>query len=981
MNLPVYCFNDSYQLVMLLNGVQHFLRSGAWSNLAYVMLVILFVVGVLKFQRVDPLSYLRQIFLPFVLYVMLFSAPTTLNLMDEFSGENYSVNNVPAGVALPISFSTMIEKAFVDIIDSQVSPPDTPKFKEVDFFGHARLMGEVATSDLWLDAPLHQTLIAYYENCILPMMANGTMQPQTIKNSPNLLEAVASSHRSFFTPVFTSTGQSIKTCADAYAEFKGAAQAKASSTAANTPYQRAGRIFGSRAKDGALLAASYSSILNSMFRFQQDNMETLFLQNLMINGMRSSIGMMSPDILATISEAESRHYTTGVTAGLMYIKQLPKLRALFKLTLVALFPLVCAFFLAQSGRPFFYWAGCLLWISLWLPCQAAIHAAYAAESIADLRSFTASAGGYTWATNSAIVKWATETASLAAGLMLMIPILTGMVIRWAFPTIGATITGMLTGARGAEQKVVGAAAGATSLAGQRVLGLENDRFDQAIFSFGDRLSSQRKHANEWTSDATGGMYQPSFGQRPVDYSSQSFAEQTVGGHRMTYTATQQDMQNAQASQSHAAKQTEGLTRQAMGSALMADLKEGGTRHINMVTSSLSEADRSSFNKAVEQNMSAIRESSWGKNLSAEQVATFATMTAAGAQSKGGFEFFGTGGSVYVKGEASGSSSESSRASETAGNSERTSHQDSQRTASSRGHEISSAEQLVNQLAKHAGSATRSGKSFTTQLSELQQNQTELAVATQRMQSVQSAASHGSTLSIDSQAAYARLTGNGISHIARNNDWAADAVNRYESTPVVTKQGAAYFAREYQQAAGSNNPRNWEKVFRMIDDLETAGKAEGKQDVVIAANTMREIATGQAMRQATANANLAELDFILPLASRKQDIQGQRGSMTQPLDAAPGNETLHQIREELRDSTAQPDVGPRPAPSLTWADKTTVVRVDETPQPAPDLNKQYEQNARQVQDGSKLTPGDGSVITFGKGVLGSPERSPQGLKPK
>ena len=968
MNLPVYCFNDSYQLVLLLNGIQHFLKSGAWSNLAYVTLVVLFVIGVLKFQRVDPLSYLRQIFLPFVLYVLIFSAPTTLNLMDEFSGENYTVNNVPAGVALPISFSTMIEKAFVDIIDNQVAPPDTPKFKEVDFFGHARLMGEVATSDLWLDAPLQQTLVAYYENCILPMMANGSMLPQTIKNSPNLLDAVASSHGSFFTPVYTSTGQSIKTCADAYAEFKGTAQAKASSTSANTPFQRAGRIFGSRAKDGALLAASYSSILNSMFRFQQDNMETLFLQNLMINGMRSSIGMMSPDILATISEAESRHYTTGVTAGLMYIKQLPKLRALFKLTLVALFPLVCAFFLAQSGRPFFYWAGCLLWISLWLPCQAAIHAAYAAESIADLRSFTATAGGYTWATNSAIVKWATETASLAAGLMLMIPILTGMVLRWAFPVVGATITGMLTGARGVEQRIMGAAVGATNLAGQRVLGLENDKFDQAIFSFGDRLSSQRKHANEWTSDATGGLYQPSFGQRPVDYSSQSFAEQTVGGHRMTYTATQQDMQNAQASQTHAAKQTEGLTRQAMGSALMSDIKEGGTRHIDQVTSSLSESDRNSFNQAVAQNSAAIRETSWGKNLSADQVATFATMTAAGAKAEKGFSFFGTGASVSISGEAKGTSTESAKTSESAGMSERGSHQDTTSSNRARGHDISSADQLMNQLSKFAGRTSRSGKSFQTQLAELKQNQTELAVATQRMQSVQSAAAHGSTLSIDSQAAYARLTGNGISHIARNNAWAADAVNKYEGTPVVTKQGAAYFAREYQRAAGSNNPRTWEKVFRMIDDLETAGKAEGKQDVVIAANTMREIATGQAMKQASSNANLAELDFILPLASGKQDIQGQRGGMAaQPVNGAPSSQTLQVLQEELKGSAVQPDVGPPPSPAITWEDKSKVVRVNETPQPAPDFGRQYENNARQVLDGSKLTPGDGSANTLLKGV--------------
>ena len=63
------------------------------------------------------------------------------------------------------------------------------------------------------------------------------------------------------------------------------------------------------------------------------------------------------------------------------------------------------------------------------------------------------------------------------------------------------------------------------------------------------------------------------------------------------------------------------------------------------------------------------------------------------------------------------------------------------------------------------------------------------------------------------------------------------------------------------------------------------------------------------------------------------------------------------------STVQPDIGPPPSSAITWEDKSKVVRVDETPQPAPDFGQQYENNARQVLDWSKLTPGDGTRKPF------------------
>ena len=60
---------------------------------------------------------------------------------------------------------------------------------------------------------------------------------------------------------------------------------------------------------------------------------------------------------------------------------------------------------------------------------------------------------YSIASNMHIVRWATETAAVAGSLMVIVPILTSLLIKWAFPKVGQAISGMLMAARGVGGKI------------------------------------------------------------------------------------------------------------------------------------------------------------------------------------------------------------------------------------------------------------------------------------------------------------------------------------------------------------------------------------------------------------------------------------------------------------------------------------------------------------------------------------------------
>lgn len=890
----VYSFNDAYELSLILNGIRHFIGSGTWVTLAHIMFCVLLVFAILQLRKFDPFTYLRVFLFPILLYIALFVTPCKVNISDQYSFETYTISDVPFGIGAPIWAASLIEKVFIDTIDTYIAPPDTPKFSEVDFFGQARLMAEVSTTNLWNDAPLQQTMSDYFENCVLPQMANGSLQVQQLKTSPDLLARIASNNHALFTRVYTEDGASTKSCAEAYGILAGDVSAKASSRGANSPFARGARVFGSRASNGALASASYDSALSSLFTGQQDSMEALFAQNFLINNIRSSLGSISPALLASISEAESKHFTSAVSAAMLYIKQLPKLRALFKLVLIALFPVVGAFFLVPSGRPFLYWAGCLLWISLWLPAEASIHAAFAASALADLRAVTALTGGYSLANNTAIVKWATETHALAGGMMILIPVLTGMLIRWAFPALGTTIAGMLQGARGSERAVTAAASGSLEGAGTRMLGMERDKFAKAALDFGDRLTAQRQYMKEMVGTYTDNFAQGTFGNRPVAYTGQNMMEQTVGKHTMSVDFTAQDLHQAEASQQSLMTQQSALQRSTMISAIASDLKTGGTTRMQQVLANSTQEQRDAVTAVAQATYARMEKDEAFDSYTNTEKAHIALAVGIGTSLSAG-PLTGTadltGNALYEKARAVGTKFS---------NTESHSGSVSQQVSHNLGKVMNT---LLGRSLQDSLAKTQSqGNNFADNLTELNSLTNQYQMATSSKEAVQASMGHNNKLQLDVAGVISLFDNTGINRLQASLRSVNKQFHNRESNATILKREYIDFTNTFTRAQRSTDSQAWGAVFQKIAAYERAARAQGSADLVEGVERIKGVVVASYAKTMGANAKLDEVAGYFSLSTPKGMSGSPAWTQAAPGEYSPKSDVIAKGGAEVKAKT-------------------------------------------------------------------------------
>ena len=498
-HLIMYCFNDIEPLYRLLNGVVMFMQSDGFKVIIYIAMAVAMFLGLARaFFHKDPaLALVLGILMPLIIFMGLLRESTTLLMVDEFSltdsGAGYSVDDVPLGLALPLWISSNLEKYIVDLFDETIRPVETPAMKKVDFFGHARLMSEVAASNVWTGHPVYQTTVEFIKNCVYPQLSLYTLSLDTLKRSPNIYSAVATGNNMYFTKYFspdpncTSNCIEILGCGTVYNLMLTDAHEVLNSTDTGTPLQRLNQVFGYSGTNAALAANSYDAILGSLFAGRQDSMEALMLQNLLINGIRGAVTETNPALSAAMAESDSRYYTTATVAGMNYVKMLPTLRAFFLMITVALFPVICCFFLFMMGKPFLNWCGCIFWVSLWLPMEAIIHSVYGYYTISNLKNMTDAIGGYSYANSLPILKWANETTAIAGGLMILIPMISGLVIRWITPQIGSALSGFMMASRGLGTGVEGAARDAVPNASQRMLGLDTDeKYLKDLAIWGDR---------------------------------------------------------------------------------------------------------------------------------------------------------------------------------------------------------------------------------------------------------------------------------------------------------------------------------------------------------------------------------------------------------------------------------------------------------------------------------------------------------------
>ncbi len=620
----VHCFNDAYPLYLLMNGVNSFFNSGDWTGYVFMAMSIVTLAGILAVKQIDPIGYLKAYGLPILLFCLFFAQTVTIHLQDEWSEEAYSVDNVPIVIALPLHVTSTIETIFVNLVDEHMTPPTSTSFKEFDFFLEAATLSEVMNGQAFDNFEIQSSIGQYYEDCVLKGIAGGFIDESKFYRSPDLLAELHTPYNIYFTTFYTKDAEpEVMTCSQAYSAISRAIVNETStggdisvdSTSNTSPYNYINHLFGNRFQSTVEVSSALDHLAESMFPGYQTTSEALFQQAFIMNGLQSNLAQENPQLLAAISQAEVAQTTGIASASAVYLKKLPRLRAMMKLIIVSLAPIISACFLAQAGRPALQWMVALLWVSLWLPMMGIIKATYIASAIDELQVMILPTGGLTMPNQVRIMSWLADTSTVAGTLAFMIPVLSGIALQMVAPRLAAGIVSSFTaGARVSDGFAQRAGMGALGGAERTARELENDKINQAFMEAGDTQAMRLSQMNQLISNYTGVGVGNIFGSDPTGAGG-SHTASMVGTGSSISGGTASAMQNTLSTQVGDSIATSIMASHAAAQNVSTSLTSSETDQlVNSFTSSMSQSEKEDFAKLESAALDHVQKSSYGENL-------------------------------------------------------------------------------------------------------------------------------------------------------------------------------------------------------------------------------------------------------------------------------------------------------------------------------------------------------------------------------
>ncbi len=652
----VHCFNDAYPLYLLMNGMNSFFNSGEWTGYLFMAVSIVTLMGLLAVKQIDPLGYCKAYTLPLFLFFLFFAQTSTIHLQDEWSEEVYSVDNVPIVIALPLHVTSTVEKIFIDLVDEHMTPPTSTSFKEFDFFLEAATLSEVMNGQAFDNFEIQSSIGQYYEDCVLKGVATGFIDDSKFYRSSDLLTALDTSYNIYFTTVYNKDAEpEVMTCSQAYSAIKSAVvnetanvDVSVGSTSNASPLNYINRLFGNRFQSTIEVSSALDNLAETMFPGYQSTSEALFQQAFVMNGLQSNLAQENPQLLAAISQAEVAQTTGIAAASAVYIKKLPRLRAMMKLIIVSLAPIVSACFLAQAGRPALQWAVALLWVSLWLPMMGIIKATYIASAIDELQVMILPTGGLTMPNQIRIMSWLADTSTVAGTLAFMIPALSGIALQMVAPRLAAGIVSSFTaGARISDGFAQRAGMGALGGAERTAKELENDKINQELMEAGDVQSMRLSQMNQLFRNHTGVAVGNFFGSDPTGAGGSHTASMMGMGMSISQSTSKATLDSLSRQQAT----NEAIATVAASSMAHDAMKSGSTTQMEAaseaVQNTLTEAETLEMGKVHNEILGFVKQATKESGLTHSEQASVATELAVSAAA--GFKFFGTGTEVQASG--------------------------------------------------------------------------------------------------------------------------------------------------------------------------------------------------------------------------------------------------------------------------------------------------------------------------------------------
>ncbi|EAQ8164326.1 conjugal transfer mating-pair stabilization protein TraG (plasmid) [Salmonella enterica] len=497
-----------------LNAIAAFMSSRTWDSIEKIALTLsVLVVAIVWVQRHNVMDLLGWMAV-FVLISLLVTVRTSVQIIDNSDlVKVHRVDNVPVGLALPLSLTTRIGHAMVAGYEMIFAQPDSVTYSKTGMLFGANLVTK-STDFLSRNPEITSLFQDYVQNCVmgdiylnhkysLEELMNSADPYTLIFSKPSPLRHVPNNNYNFLDKPLQK--ELFITCLQASTELK-QRLAVDSAQGGKTWSYYVRQLFGGR-PDPNLLFSQMLGDSYSYFYGSSQSASQIIRQNVTINALRegiTSFAARSGDTaslmnLATTSSMEKQRLAHA-SIGQVALRSLPMMQTILTGIAIGIFPLLvlAAVFNKLTLSVLKGYAFALMWLQSWPLLYAILNSAmtfYARQNGAPV----------VLSEMSQIQLKYSDLATTAGYISMMIPPLSWAMVKG----LGAGFSGVYSHfASSAISPTAGAAAGVVD----------------GNYSYGN-MQTENVNGFSWSTNST-----TSFGQMTYQTGSGATATQTRDGN-------------------------------------------------------------------------------------------------------------------------------------------------------------------------------------------------------------------------------------------------------------------------------------------------------------------------------------------------------------------------------------------------------------------------------------------------------------------
>ncbi|EAS5078555.1 conjugal transfer protein TraG [Salmonella enterica] len=497
-----------------LNAIVAFMSSRTWDSIEKIALTLsVLVVAIVWVQRHNVMDLLGWVAV-FVLISLLVTVRTSVQIIDNSDlVKVHRVDNVPVGLALPLSLTTRIGHAMVAGYEMIFAQPDSVTYSKTGMLFGANLVTK-STDFLSRNPEITSLFQDYVQNCVmgdiylnhkysLEELMNSADPYTLIFSKPSPLRHVPNNNYSFLDKPLQK--ELFITCLQASTELK-QRLAVDSAQGGKTWSYYVRQLFGGR-PDPNLLFSQMLGDSYSYFYGSSQSASQIIRQNVTINALREGItsyAARSGDTaslmnLATTSSMEKQRLAHA-SIGQVALRSLPMMQTILTGIAIGIFPLLvlAAVFNKLTLSVLKGYVFALMWLQSWPLLYAILNSAmtfYARQNGAPV----------VLSEMSQIQLRYSDLATTAGYISMMIPPLSWAMVKG----LGAGFSGVYSHfASSAISPTAGAAAGVVD----------------GNYSYGN-MQTENVNGFSWSTNST-----TSFGQMTYQTGSGATATQTRDGN-------------------------------------------------------------------------------------------------------------------------------------------------------------------------------------------------------------------------------------------------------------------------------------------------------------------------------------------------------------------------------------------------------------------------------------------------------------------